>query len=266
MNIRSIKVAFFSPTGTSKKIVESVVRGLGHPSVEVIDITLPEARTSQLRTAADELLVVAVPVYGGRIPFLLPEWLSSIQAEKTPAVCLAIYGNRAVDDALLELHDILCSDGCVPVAGGVFIGEHSFSGADTPIAVSRPDAEDLLKAEEFGEKISMKLQEITSLEELARISFPGNHPYRELKRFAPGEFIAIDASCTRCGLCESQCPVHAIDLEKEILHDPEICIACCACIKFCPQNARSMQTGTVKDAAHRLATNCSERNEPVFYI
>ncbi len=266
MNIRSVKLVFFSPTGTSTKIAESVVRGLGMPVVEVMDITRDEARQEKLQTGPDELLIVAVPVYVGRVPWILPEWLRTIKAKQTPAVCLTVYGNRAVEDALLELHDILQSDGCIPIAGGTFIGEHSFSAADTPIAVARPDAADLQKAEEFGRLIQQKLQTMASVDQEPAILFPGNHPYRDFNLFAPTDFIAIENSCTRCGECEAHCPVHAIDLEKGILHDPETCIVCCACIKFCPQGARSMKQGMVKDIAIRLMNNCSERNEPVFYI
>ena len=50
-----------------------------------------------------------------------------LQAHNTPAVCVVVYGNRAYDDALLELKDILTERGCRPIAGAAFIGEHSFS-------------------------------------------------------------------------------------------------------------------------------------------
>ena len=58
----------------------------------------------------------------------------------TPAVCVVVYGNRAYDDALLELKDILARRGCRPIAGAAFIGEHSFATPETPTARGRPDA------------------------------------------------------------------------------------------------------------------------------
>ena len=126
MNIQSLKLVCFSPTGTTKAIIQGVARGMNHSTVELIDITTPDARTHPLHTSENELLVVAVPVYMGRVPVLLSEWLHAINAQKTPAVCIVVYGNREYDDALLELKDILTKRGCIPIAGATYIGEHSF--------------------------------------------------------------------------------------------------------------------------------------------
>ena len=62
------------------------------------------------------------------------------------------------------------------------------------------------------------------------------------------------------------CPVGAIDSENSNLIDKEKCITCCACIKNCPQNARTMKTGQVKDAAIRLNKLYKKRKEPEFFF
>ncbi|WP_242865747.1 hypothetical protein [Desulfosporosinus sp. HMP52] len=43
-------------------------------------------------------------------------------------------------------------------------------------------------------------------------------------------------------------------------------MTCCACIKNCPQNARTMKAGLVKEAATRLNNLYRERKEPVFFL
>jgi flavodoxin len=149
VDIRSLKLVSFSPTGTSRAVVEAVGRGIGHDAVELVDITRPEGRMRRLETAADELLVVAVPVHVGRVPELTCRWLENLEANATPAVWLVVYGNREYDDALLELTDLVEARGGRPVSVAAFIGEHSFSCAETPIAVARPDAADLSQAELF---------------------------------------------------------------------------------------------------------------------
>ena len=103
MKIQSLKLVCFSPTGTTKAIIQGVARGINQSTVELIDITKPNARKQQLQTSENELLVVAVPVYMGRVPALLMEWLHAIKARNTPTVCIVVYGNRVYDDALLEL-------------------------------------------------------------------------------------------------------------------------------------------------------------------
>ena len=127
MNIESVKLVYFSPTGTTKAVVRAIAHGISHENVEELDITRPAARIQPLQTSEKELLIVGVPVYMGRVPALLTDWLHAIRAHNTPAVCVVVYGNRTHEDALLELKDILAKDGCVPVAGGAWIGEHSFS-------------------------------------------------------------------------------------------------------------------------------------------
>ncbi|MDX2439192.1 MAG: hypothetical protein QNK40_01445 [Desulfobacterales bacterium] len=38
-----MKLVFFSPTGTTKKILHAIAKGYGASSVEVVDLTLPGA-------------------------------------------------------------------------------------------------------------------------------------------------------------------------------------------------------------------------------
>lgn len=266
MKIQSVKMVCFSPTGKTKAIIEGIARGINPSTVELIDITRPDARTQQLQTSENELLVVAVPVYMGRVPALLNEWLHAIKAHNTPAVCIVVYGNRVYDDALLELKDILIKRGCIPVACAAYIGEHSFSISEIPIAEGRPDASDLKNAELFGRKIRESLLSVSSVGHISDIDVPGNYPYGGITELWSVDFIAISDECTQCGICAEGCPVGAIDFKNSNLMDKEKCITCCACIKNCPQNARRMKPGLVKDAAMRLNKLYKERKEPVFFL
>lgn len=266
MKIESLKLVCFSPTGTSKTIVQAVARGINQGAPELIDITMPDARKQPLRTSEKELLVVAVPVYAGRVPALLLDWLNAVNAQDTPAVCIVVYGNREYDDALVELRDILKNRGCVPVACAAFIGEHSFSGSDTPIAVSRPDGDDLNRAETFGRQAAEKLLSISSVKNIQDIKVPGTPPCEAAPPLLPADFIAVSDKCTLCGICAESCPVGAIDLEATVSHDTEKCILCCACIKNCPENAITMKPGKAKDIAIRLSETCRKRKEPEFFL
>jgi ferredoxin len=266
MEIPSLKLVYFSPTGTTKAVVDAIARGLNPGNVELLDITRPGARLQPLTTSEKELLIIGVPVYMGRVPALVTDWLHAIKARNTPAVCVVVYGNRVYEDALLELKDILTRCGCKPIAGAACIGEHSFSMAETPTARDRPDAGDLRHAESFGRKIQEKLSAIPSVDEIPEVSIPGCHPYRGDSKLWNVDFIAVSDACTQCGTCAERCPAGAIDPENSSVIDIKKCITCCACIKHCPTSARMMKSGLVRDASQRLSTLYNERKEPEFFI
>jgi ferredoxin len=266
VDIRSLKLVCFSPTGTSRAVVEAVGRGIGHDSVELVDITRPEGRMRRLETAADELLVVAVPVHVGRVPELACRWLETLEADRTPAVCLVVYGNREFDDALLELTDIITERGGRPIAAAAFIGEHSFSSANTPIAVARPDAADLSQAELFGHAVRTKLECLAPDGRVPGLDVPGHRPYRERLPRLSVDFIAVGDGCVQCGACAEVCPAGAIDAEDSARVNRDGCIYCCACVKSCPESARTMLAPMLKDIARRLSEQYRARKEPERFV
>lgn len=266
MEIESLRLVYFSPTGTTKKVIQSIAKGIKISSANHNDITKPEQRESQIIVKESELLIVAVPVYMGRVPALINKCLTNIKANKTPVVFVVVYGNRTYGNALLELKDILVETGCIPLAGATFIGEHSFSSTELPIAKSRPNIDDLEYAENFGVRIMAKFNSIQSIEDIAKINIPGNQPYGGVTELWSVDFIAISDKCTKHGICAEVCPTGAISFENTKLIDMEKCISCCACIKNCPENARTIKESKVKDAAIRLNNLFREPKIPEIFI
>jgi ferredoxin len=260
-------MAYFSPTGTTASVMEAMARGLDYAAVENVDITLPEARQNPLQASADELLVIAVPVYGGRVPLLLEPWLRGLRLDKTPVACVVMFGNRAFEDALIELADLVKERGGVVVGGAAFIGEHSFSTEEYPVAAARPDADDLRAAEAFGRKVREVVEALESVDAAAAPDIPGDRPYKERKPRGPVDVINVGEECVQCGVCAEHCPVGAIPDDDFGHTDPDKCIMCCACIKACPEHARTAKPGSpLEGFAKWLTENCSERKEPVYFF
>lgn len=265
MKITSITAAYFSPAETTKQVIDEVIAGIGCNTLKVKDITSPEARRHPLQAGKDELLVIGIPVYMGRVPALLGEWFSVINANGTPTVFIVVYGNRDYEDALLELRDILAGNGMIPIAGAAFIGEHSFSNANTP-SLGRPDINDKNQAKKFGRNILKKFESTKSPADFQELDIPGNTPYGGITELWDIDFIEVGEKCTNCGYCAEICPMGAISHTDSSNIDIHKCITCCACIKKCPQEARTMKPGPVKEAQNRINTLFRDRKEPECYL
>lgn len=96
------------------------------------DLTLDES--SSPIELERELCVIVTPVYGGRVPVLALQRLQRLKGNGAPAILGVVYGNRDYEDALLELRDTAISLGFSPLTAGAFIGEHSYSTPELPIA------------------------------------------------------------------------------------------------------------------------------------
>ncbi|MFC1821337.1 4Fe-4S binding protein [Thermodesulfobacteriota bacterium] len=266
MNIRSAKMIYFSPTKTTKKIVESIAQGMRVETLETMDLTIPDAGKSESEEIHDQVAIIGVPVYAGRVPLEAVQRLKPVRGNDTPAVVVVVYGNREYEDALLELNDLAIEIGFKPVAGGAFIGEHSFNQVGAPIADGRPDSADLEKAAEFGEMVRKKIEDMPTIDGMQPLQLPGNVPYKE-RRSLPN--ISPDTQediCTKCEECVTACPTAAISAEDTIMTDQDICITCCACVKICPSGARIADNPHMKKMALWLSENCSERKEPEMYV
>ena len=258
MNISVVHTVFFSPTHTSLQIADAIADGLGASECRELDITYEKPATDILIERG--VAVFAVPVYGGRVAETAVERMQAIRGNNIPAVIAVVYGNRDYEDALIELRNIVRGQGFVPVSGGAFIGEHSYSRPDRPVAAGRPDKNDIDVAFSFGVKTADFLKSGSDIP--AELPVKGNFPYKVKGPKTPQTPITAPELCTQCGYCIEICPTQAISLQDEIVSDPEPCIKCCACVKECPNQARIFDT----PFTDYLFKNFSSRREPeLFY-
>ena len=68
-----VKVIYFSPTGTTKKIIKNVIKGIESKQVEYVDLTKDNriSKKEKIDTTKDDLIILGAPVYGG---FLYKEY------------------------------------------------------------------------------------------------------------------------------------------------------------------------------------------------
>lgn len=257
------EIVVFSPTGTTRAILEAVAAGTGLPA-SLRDLTLPGAPCP----VPGGLVLLGTPVYAGRVPQIAAARLrAEVRGDGRPAVLAVVYGNRAFEDALLELRDLAVELGFVPVAGAAFVGEHSFSTPQWPVAQGRPDAADLEKAAAFGRSVRGLLDGVARPADLRPLEVPGNIPYRQ--GVQPSSICPeTDAlTCVLCGACARSCPSGAISLtEDAVLTEASLCMRCCACTRACPSGARVMRNERILEFGRMLSTQHAQRREPEFFL
>jgi len=266
MEVKQVKLVYFSPTGTTQKVLESIAKGINVEDVKHINLTLPEEAHETIPPFSDELVIIGAPVYGGRLPVDVINRFKKLKASKTLAILIVVYGNREFEDALLELKNLSIELGFNPIAGAAFIGEHSFATKDVPIANGRPDSLDVQKAMDFGAKIKEKVMALKSPDEQMDLKVPGRFPYE-----AGGAMpmvvspVTNEDVCKVCDTCAGVCPAGAISINGRVETKIELCIRCCACIKNCPTGARVMEDSMWIKIANWLNENCTTRKEPQFF-
>ena len=259
-------MVYFSPTGTTHKVLKGFLEGFQATTVRSFDLTLPTPQPRDFILKRENFAVIGAPVYGGRIPPVAAQRLRRFMGESTPAVIIVVYGNRAFEDALLELSNLVKECGFITVAAGAFIGEHSYSTAETPIAVGRPDAQDLIQARDFGSRVRTTITDFRNSGTMTWVPLPGTFPYKGYGAQPEISPVTRRDRCNLCGECADVCPTAAIAVDKTVLTEKRGCIRCCACVKKCPAGARVMEEPLIRQRAERLSRTYEERKAPEIFV
>ena len=242
--INRVYAMYFSGTGTTQTICETIAaqaaRVLGTEKL-TYDFTLIKNRNSFPDFNSEDLVIFGVPTYAGRVPNVLLKYLATLIGNGAYAVPIVLFGNRNYDDSLIELRNILGDKGFKTIAGGAFVGEHSFSRI---LGAGRPNEDDKVEAREFADKICEKLKN-------GNVEIPvhvkGETPIRTYyqprdRKGTPINILKVKPVvnkelCDNCGICAEVCPMGSIP-KDDVFSYTGICIKCGACEKKCPKGAR----------------------------
>ena len=267
----------FSPTGTSAKVLRGINAGISETSGSAVDFNDLTCEAVARKTFdADDVVVVSSPVYGGKVAPVAKSRLDGLPGNGARCVVVAVYGNRAFENAVCDFAAFMSEHGFVVCGGAAFVGEHSYSTAAMPIAQGRPDSRDIDDAKAFGREIGVRIcggsfraidcgalsdepSPAGAMENFK--SFVAD--YQRQQAEAPRVYLPqLDESlCNGCGICYAVCPTGAITEGMDGV-DPSRCIKCCACVKSCAQGARVLES----PFARPLWENFGARKSPVWLL
>ena len=244
----------FSPTGGTKKVADAVAEGWGQ-SFQSVDLMMP---VPHMQLRSDDICLFAVPSYGGRVPSVVIERFAQLFGNGARAILIAVFGNRAIDDTLLELSDELQKAGFRCIAGIEAVAQHSLL---PKYGAGRPDEADVKELKEFAQKIKDAVEQ----DQLSpQLKLPGNRPYQKYNG-VPLVPSVIDG-CIACQICAQQCPTGAIPMMRPKSTDVSKCISCMRCVQVCPKHVRKLSKLMVFGATQIMKKSCSGRKDNKLYL
>ncbi|MBQ7006255.1 MAG: 4Fe-4S binding protein [Oscillospiraceae bacterium] len=245
----------FSATGRSKKILDTV-SGQWSGEKTLVDLSATDMEVPQI--TAEDICIFTTSVFEGRVPAPAVRNFEKLKGNGAKIILVAVFGNRAIDDCLLEMKNLSLAQGFVPVGAMEVSVQHSIIPKVEP---TRPDREDIAEIKAFADTIRKAIEEKT---EFGQLDVPGNYPYVEMGGLPLHP--KANKKCIDCGLCAKKCPTGAIPADNPRITDGDKCITCMRCVEICPKDARDFPAILVSAAYMAMKSKFAGRKPNKIYM
>ena len=254
MSGRKVKslIVYLSPAGTTRhvsKVIEKKLKELGC-EVELYDLGKKEDYTKlneKIKEGFENCcLWVGSPVYAGHAVPQITSFISSLPDGKGNfAVPFVTFGVVTSGLALDEMGRAFADKGYTVLGAAKIVAVHSMMWrSKDPLGGGHPDAKDDKMVEDLVGKVHAKLQDepINPLS-IANLNYQPQEVQEWLKtvnieaaKTMLPPLQLVEEACTKCGICEKECPSFAITLDPYPRFGDE-CILCYNCVRLCEDDA-----------------------------
>ena len=255
--MKNLYNVFFSPTDSTRDVLDFISINM-QMIAEDVDLTAYQSKDLKMNFTENDIVLVGVPSYAGRVPQVFAErFAENIKGNKTLAILIVTFGNRAYEDTLIELKDLVENNGFKVIGAASVVTQHSIV---PQFGAGRPDEQDKKELTDFAVQMKTKID----TEKYNDITVKGNRPYKQAMAATMTPLFDKD-KCIGCGTCVIACPTNAID-SNSFECEKTKCISCLCCIKVCPMNCRYLSKQLLAKLTEQLAPLCTSRKDNEFFI
>lgn len=236
-------ICYYSGSGNTKLACEKMARDIRN-----IEFTLFNIATNGLPELElyDVVGFACFTDFGG-IPFLMQSFIRSLNPQKQNSFVFNTYGFMS-GKALRMLHDEVAAKGF-----NVFGGFSLHTPENYPPMIARgmaneqaPNDKELNRFNNFIFSLKQTFELMDQKKEIINQKISEGliatllPTYSRTKaRKDMGDKFVNRELCTKCGICQSGCPYHAIELNPFPVFDMDKCYGCWYCYNHCPSKAIS---------------------------
>ncbi|MBI4965016.1 MAG: 4Fe-4S binding protein [Desulfomonile tiedjei] len=252
--INKALVLWYSQTGHTKihgRLIAHVWEKLG------LNVVASEVREFDKRSINDfDLILIGTPVFYYDIPGYVSDWIKSLPSlDGIPVASFVTYGGPEGDqhNAACTTLELLAEKGGVPVGMRTFMnmGTMPTVWSDEHVPENLWNNRHLPNEQTYSDVRSYASFLVEQVKQGNHIRVHKQLTLRRMVTFlGPIWWTKLTVSkhtidkdkCTKCGTCQSKCPVRAIDPVSGHV-DKERCVLCFGCLNNCPAQAIVMEYG-----------------------
>ena len=254
MNLRHVKslIVYLSPAGTTRhvsQVIEKKLKALGCEA-ELYDLGNredTEKLNGEIKAGLKGCcLWVGTPVYAGHAVPQITNFIAGLPGGKgTFSVPFVTWGAVTSGLALDEMGKMFVDKGYTVLGAAKIVTVHSMMWrSKDPLGGGHPDAGDDKMMEDLVDSVHAKWKSDAinslSLDMLNYQPQPVQEWIKTLNIEAAKTMLPplqlVEEACTKCGICEKECPAFAITLDPYPRFGDE-CILCYNCVRLCEDDA-----------------------------
>jgi len=246
MEINKVKVAYFSGTGSTALVADTLEKEL---TKRGLSVTKSEIRTGNLLSDNEEdLLILLFAVHAFNAPRIVSEWIGNLPNvnRPVPTAVISVSGGGEITPNTACRVSSICkleeNNYRVVYEKMVVMPSNWVVKTNDELAIRLLEILPL-KVERITDDLQAGIVRRTRPKLLDRIfSWIGEMEKVGAKSF--GQKIMVSESCNGCGCCAKKCPANNISMSNNKPKFGRDCFLCLRCIYGCPNKA--LMAGTLK--------------------